>query len=61
MVALLSTAADALVGKTEGALTIAGNFAVAVKSIAESAVEAGQADRPSLGTIDKKSVEPART
>jgi predicted PurR-regulated permease PerM len=58
VVALLG--ADTAAAKTEGAVTIAGNFAGAVKSIVESAIgEAGRADRPSLDRIDKKTIEPS--
>ncbi|WP_420738200.1 AI-2E family transporter [Bradyrhizobium japonicum] len=61
MVALLGAEADASTTKTEGAVTITGNFAVAVKSIVESAIgEAGRADRPSLDDIDTKLPEPTR-
>jgi predicted PurR-regulated permease PerM len=58
VVALLG--ADTAAAKTEGAVTIAGNFAGAVKSIVESAIgEAGRADRPSLDRIGKKTFEPS--
>ncbi len=60
MVALLSSEADASAAKTEGAVTIAGNFAGTVKSIVESAIgNAGRADRLSLDSIDERTVEPA--
>jgi predicted PurR-regulated permease PerM len=54
MVALLGSETDASAVKTEGALTIAGNFAGTVKSIVESATgNAGRGDRPSLDGIEK--------
>jgi predicted PurR-regulated permease PerM len=59
MVALLGAETDSSAAKTEGAVTIAGNFAGTVKSIVESAVgEAGRADRSSLDGIGKKTIEP---
>jgi predicted PurR-regulated permease PerM len=59
MVALLGAEADSSATKTEGAVTIAGNFAGTVKSIVESAIgEAGRADRTILDRIGKKAIEP---
>jgi predicted PurR-regulated permease PerM len=60
MVALLGAETDSSAAKTEGAVTIAGNFASTVKSIVESAIgEAGRADRPSLDRRGKKTIEPS--
>jgi predicted PurR-regulated permease PerM len=56
MVALLGT--DPSTVKTEGAVTIAGNFAGTVKSIVESAIgNAGRADRPSFDGIDQQTID----
>jgi predicted PurR-regulated permease PerM len=61
MVALLGSETDASAVKTEGALTIAGNFAGTVKSIVESATgNAGRGDRPSLDGIEKKTIDPTK-
>jgi hypothetical protein len=60
MVALLGTETDARAAKTEGAVTIAGNFAGVVKSIVENAVgQAGRVERPLIDSIDKM-IEPSR-
>jgi predicted PurR-regulated permease PerM len=59
MVALLGSETNASAVNTEGALTIAGNFAGTVKSIVESATgNAGRGDRPSLDGIEKKTIDP---
>jgi predicted PurR-regulated permease PerM len=58
VVALLGAKTDSSAAKTEGAVTIAGNFAGTVKSIVESAIgEAGRADRSSPDSIGK-TIEP---
>jgi hypothetical protein len=58
VVALLGGKTDSSAAKTEGAVTIAGNFAGTVKSIVESAIgEAGRADRSSPDSIGK-TIEP---
>jgi hypothetical protein len=59
MAALLGSETDVSAVQTEGAVTIAGNFAGTVKSIVESAAgNAGRADRPSQDSIDKKTIDP---
>jgi predicted PurR-regulated permease PerM len=61
MVALLGSETNASAVNTEGALTIAGNFAGTVKSIVESATgNAGRGDRPSLDGIEKKTIDPTK-
>jgi hypothetical protein len=61
MVALLGAETDASAAKTEGAVTNAGKFAGTAKSIVESAIgEAGRADRPSLDSIGKKTIDATR-
>jgi len=61
MVALLGSKINASAVNTEGALTIAGNFAGTVKSIVESATgNAGRGDRPSLDGIEKKTIDPTK-